>query len=88
VVEYIKQHLSIELSAALWVRADLSHTGYQAIVNIINKTCDMHRKEFVYLKLQHENDFPKFQSLRNLINRIEEQAKFLGLSLMAFDHGA
>jgi hypothetical protein len=72
VVEYIKQHLSIKLSAALSVRTDLTHTVYQAIVNIISTTYDMHRTEFVHLKLPYENDFPKLQSLRNLINRIEE----------------
>jgi hypothetical protein len=49
------------------MHADLTHTGYQAIVNIIGKTFDMHREEFLQVKLPYDNDFPKLQSLRNMI---------------------
>jgi hypothetical protein len=50
------------------MHADLTHAGYQAIGNIIGKTFDLHREdEFLQVKLPYDNDFPKLQSLRNLI---------------------
>lgn len=82
-VEAIQEMWCLEVCASMFMQADMTWAGYQAVINLMCRQYDSSSDEAVDLKLPHGSSMPRFKPKNTLLSYLKEMSDSLGICPVA-----